>query len=98
MARVQHFEFQGTKIMKKLLFVIASTAALAACSGNNQDAVENAELNQPAAEVNVTDNMDAANSEAAALGTQQQQLEDENAVADNTTNPTDEEEQNVSGM
>ena len=85
--------------MKKLVFVALGAAALAACSGNNQDAVENAELNQPAAEVNVTDNMDAANSEAAALGTQQQQLEDENAVAaDNTTNPTDAEEQNVAGM
>lgn len=85
--------------MKNLVFVAIGMAALAACSSNNQDAVENAELNQPAAEVNVTDNMDAANSEAAALGTQQQQLEDENAVAaDNTTNPTDEEEQNVAGM
>jgi hypothetical protein len=85
--------------MKNIAFVALSIVALAACSGNNQDAVENAELNQPAAEVNVTDNMDAANSEAAALGTQQQQLEDENAVAvDNTTNPTDEEEQNVAGM
>ena len=86
--------------MKKLVFAITGTAALAlaACDSNNQDAVENAELNQPAVEMNVTDNMDAANSEAAALGTQQQQLEDENAVADNTTNPTDEEEQNVSGM
>ena len=85
--------------MKNIVFVALSIVALAACSGNNQDAVENAELNQPAAEVNVTDNMDAANSEAAALGTQQQQLEDENAVAvDNTTNPTDEEEQNVAGM
>ncbi len=86
--------------MKRLVFAITGTAALAlaACSGNNQDAVENAEINQPAAEVNVTDNMDAANSEAAALGTQQQQLEDENAVADTTTNPTDEEEQNVAGM
>jgi hypothetical protein len=85
--------------MKNIAFVALSIVALAACSGNNQDAVENAELNQPAAEVNVTDSMDAANSEAAALGTQQQQLEDENAVAvDNTTNPTDEEEQNVAGM
>ena len=85
--------------MKNIAFVALSIVALAACSGNNQDAVENAEVNQPAAEVNVTDNMDAANSEAAALGTQQQQLEDENAVAvDNTTNPTDEEEQNVAGM
>ena len=38
--------------MKKLVFAIAGTAALAlaGCSSNNQDAVNNAEVNQPAAE------------------------------------------------
>ena len=37
--------------------------------------------------------------EDAALGNQQQQLNDENATApDNTTNPSDAQEQNVSGM
>jgi len=38
---------------------------------------------------------DAANAEAAALGTQEQQLEQENAAA---SNPSDEQEQNVAGM
>jgi hypothetical protein len=92
---------QGSKRMKKLVFVFAGAAALAlsACSGSNQDAVENAEMNQPAAELDDLSNdaaNDAANAEAAALGTQQQQLEDN--AADNTANPTDEQEQNVSGM
>jgi hypothetical protein len=95
--------------MKKLAFAVAGIAALglAACnSNNNQDTVNNAEMNQPSAEeLNQLSNdaaTDAANSEAAALGTQQQQLESENASApvnkDNTANPTDDQEQNVSGM
>ena len=89
--------------MKKLLFAVVGTASLAVagCSGNNQDTVDNAEMNQPAPEMNAMGDPanDAANSEAAALGTQQQQLEDENAAAeDNATSPTDEVEQNVSGM
>jgi len=91
--------------MKRLAFAIGGAAlltfGLSACSGNNQDAVDNAELNQPSAEdLNALSNeaaMDAANSEAAALGNQQ--VESENAAApDNATNPTDAEEQNVSGM
>ena len=38
--------------MKRLAFLIGGAAALAlaACSNNNQDAVNNAELNQPAAD------------------------------------------------
>jgi hypothetical protein len=40
---------------------------------------------------------DAANAEAAALGAQQQQLENQSA-ADNGVNPSDAQEQNVSGM
>ena len=58
-------------------------------------------VNQPAAEdLNQlsTDAANAANSEAAALGNQQAELNSENAAADDTTNPTDEQEQNVSGM
>ena len=89
--------------MKRLAFVIGGAAflALGACSGNNQDAVDNAQLNQPSAEdLNALSNdaaMDAANSEAAALGNQP--AASENAAApDNATNPTDAEEQNVSGM
>ena len=90
--------------MKKLVFVLAGAAALslAGCNSNNQDAVDNAQMNQAPADLNALSNdaaSDAANSEAAALGNQQQQLESENAAADaNTTNPTDADEQNVSGM
>ena len=63
--------------MKRLVFAIVGTAALAlaGCNSNNQDAVNNAELNQPDAdELNELANqaaMDAANTEAAALGNQQ---------------------------
>jgi hypothetical protein len=90
--------------MKRLAFVIGGAAALAlgACSGNNQDAVQNAELNQPSADdLNALSNqaaMDAANSESAALGNQQN-LSDENAAAQaNAANGTEAEEQNVSAM
>jgi hypothetical protein len=95
----------GRKRMKRLAFVLCGAAALslAACSGNNEDALQNAEVNQPNTdELNQLSNqaaMDAANAEAEALGTQQKQLENENAGAvDDTTNPTDADEQNVSGM
>ena len=87
--------------MKKLSFIVTGAAAIAlsACSGGNQDAVNNAELNQPAAEdLNALANDAAANAEDAALGNQQQQL-DQNAAADsNSSDPTDADEQNVSGM
>jgi uncharacterized protein YdgA (DUF945 family) len=91
------------KAMKLRLLALSATAALAlaACNSSNQDAVNNAELNQPAVELNdlSTDAANDANAEAAALGEQQNQLESENAAApDNTTNPSDEQEQNVSGM
>lgn len=87
--------------MKKLAFALAGVAALSlsACNRGNQDQVQNAELNQPAAEqlneLSSEAANDAANAEAAALGNQQQQ---ENAVEDNTVNPNDAQEQNVSGM
>jgi hypothetical protein len=91
--------------MRKLAFACVGVAALglAACSGNNQDAVNNAELNQPAVEDLNQSSMDAANAaanaEAASLGNQQAELNSENAAAeDNTVNPTDAQEQNVSGM
>ena len=85
--------------MKRLAFAMTTTAALslAACSGNNQDQVNNAELNQANDQLSEEANqaaMDAANAEAASLANQQQQLEDANASA----NPSDAEEQNVSGM
>jgi hypothetical protein len=88
--------------MKRLVFAFAGAAALslAGCSGNNQDQVNNAELNQPSAdELNqaaMDAANDAANAEAAALGAQQNALE--NISADNAENPSDAQEQNVSGM
>lgn len=89
--------------MKKLVFACLATSALglAACSSNNQDTVNNAELNQPAAEQLNDLSNEAANDAAAtaSLGNQQQQLNDTNAaVEENVTNPTDAQEQNVSGM
>jgi hypothetical protein len=85
--------------MKKLTFALVAAGALltAACGGNNEDQVNNAELNQPSPELNNLAS-DAANNAAAdnALGNMQQQSE--NASADNTVNPGDEDEQNVSGM
>ena len=89
--------------MKKLAFVIVgiSSLGLAACSSsNNQDTVNNAELNQPAADnLNELSSSAANDAEAAALANQQAALNAENAAAqDNTTNPTDAQEQNVSGM
>jgi hypothetical protein len=73
---------------------------LGACHNSNQDAVQNAELNQPNADELNQLSSDAANDAAnsATLGNQQNQLE-QNAAADtNTVNPTDAQEQNVSGM
>ena len=89
--------------MKKFVFAVAGIAALslAACNSNNQDAVNNAEVNQPSAEdLNELANqaaMDAANAQAAAANAANAANE-ANAVADNTTNPKEADEQNVSGM
>lgn len=89
--------------MRKLVIALIATASLsiAACGSNNQDAIENAELNQPAADdlnaISLDAANDAANAEAEALGTQAQQLEQAPAD-DNTTNPADADEQNVTGM
>jgi ABC-type oligopeptide transport system substrate-binding subunit len=86
--------------MKRLTFAFVGSAALlaAACSGNNQDQVNNAELNQAGAEdLNGLANEAATNAaEAQALGTQQDQLNQQ--ADDNTVNPADADEQNVSGM
>ncbi len=89
--------------MKKLVFALSAAALLAACSSNNQDAVDNAAMNQPAADdLNAMSSdaaNDAADAEAEALGTQQQQLDQAPpAATENTTAPTDADEQNVSGM
>jgi hypothetical protein len=87
--------------MKRLVFVIGGAAALAlgGCSGSNQDAVNNAELNQPAAEdLNGLANDAAANAEDQALGNQQQQLDQNAAAQDNGPNPSEEQEKNVDAM
>ena len=90
--------------MKRLAFVTfaAAALALAGCNRNNEDAVNNAELNQPNSELNEIANqaaMDAANAEAANLAAQQNLLNAENAAAQaNIVNPKEADEQNVSGM
>lgn len=87
--------------MKKLTFAVIGAVAFmtGACSGGNEDQVNNAELNQPAAELNDLANEAANNAEADALGNQLNLLENNTANAtDNTVNPQDADEQNVSGM
>jgi hypothetical protein len=91
------------KIMKRLAFALIGTAALtlAGCGSKNQDVVQNAELNQPnAEELNELANqaaMDAANAQAAA-NSAKAAANELNAAAENTVNPTEAQEQNVSGM
>ena len=88
--------------MKRLVFAFAGAASLGlmGCSGSNQDQVNNAEMNQPSAdELNqaaMDAANDAANAEAAALGAQQNALE--NQSADNAADASDAQEQNVAGM
>ncbi len=91
------------KLMKRLAFVIVGMTALTlgACHSTNQDAVQNAELNQPSADELNQLSSDAANDAAnssATLGNQQNELNENAAAEENTTNPTDAQEQNVSGM
>jgi protein involved in sex pheromone biosynthesis len=89
------------KTMKRLTFVIVGAAvlALSGCNKGNQDQVDNAVMNQPSADqLNALANEaanDAANAPAPVAN-----KADENAAApvDNTANPTDAQEQNVSGM
>jgi hypothetical protein len=90
--------------MKRLAFVSIGMAALAlaACNKGNQDAVQNAELNQPDAEqLNELANqaaMDAAANEAAAQNQIDKAMNEQNAVVENVVNPKEADEQNVSGM
>ena len=90
--------------MKRLAFIAVGAAVLAlgACNKGSEDTVQNAELNQPAPEqLNELANqaaMDAANEQAAALNSIQNDVKEQNAVVENVTNPTDEEQQNVAGM
>jgi hypothetical protein len=86
--------------MKRLVFVIGGAAALAlgGCNNSNQDAVNNAELNQPAAE-DLNSLADEAASNAADQNVANQQLNDENAAADsNGSNPTEDQEKNIDAM
>ena len=92
----------NSKTMKRLTFAVLGAAALTlgACGSNNQDQVDNAVMNQPNADqLNALAN-DAANDAANAPAVAPLNNTDENAAApvDNTVNPTDAEEQNVSGM
>ena len=85
--------------MKRLVFVLsgAATLALTACNNGNQDAVQNAELNQPAADdLNALAN-DAASDANNTLANQQ--ANDMNAAApDNGANPSEAEEKNIDAM
>ena len=96
---------RGTQTHEKVVFAVDRNrprSALAGCSRNNQDAVNNAEINQPAAEdlneLSKDAANDAANAEAAALGNQQSSSTAK--MRRPTTRPTrpTTQEQNVSGM
>ena len=90
--------------MKNLAFAIAEPprSALAGCSSNNQDPVNNAEVNQPAADdLNEMANdaaKDAANAKPRARQPAAAAERPECGGDDNAVNPTDAQEQNVSGM
>ena len=90
--------------MKKLAFVTISMASLALAASNrgNEDAVQNAELNQPDAnELSDLANqaaLDAAANQAAAQNAINEAVQEQNATVENVTNPIDADEQNVSGM
>ena len=92
-----------SNLMKKIAIIAVGTAilTLGACHRDNPDAVQNAEMNQPATEqINELANqaaMDAANAQAAANSAKQASNE-LNAAAENVTNPKEADEQNVSGM
>ena len=85
--------------MKKLAFVVIGAGALltAACNKGNEDQVNNAEMNQGAADnLNELAN-EAATNETQVLGNQQEALNQETS-SDTTVNPEDADEKNVSGM
>ena len=88
--------------MKRLTFIIAGAAVLtlSACGSSKQDQVDNAVMNQPNADqlnelANAAAN-DAANASAPVAVNHVDEIA--SAPVENTTNPTDAEEQNVSGM
>lgn len=91
--------------MKKLAFLLVSTAALAlsACGSREADTLNESEVQNIEADTLNDLAANAANAELEALGNQQQQLEAENAVATpetvdgNVTSPS-EVEDDVQGM
>jgi|SRR5690349_3899131 len=103
MASRTHAFHGDEKLMKRLAFVaiVTGSLALAGCNRGNEDAVNNAELNQPESDLNAIANqaaMDAANQAAAAQNAMQQAANEQNASLDNAVNPKEADEQNVSGM
>jgi hypothetical protein len=78
--------------MKKLGFALVGAAmlALAACGSDDADTLNETMDNTQADELNALANNAAVDAEVEALGTQQQQLEQESAAAENTANETDE--------
>ena len=93
--------------MKKLGFLLVGTASLAvaACGSNEADTLNETQAQNMESEALNNLAAEAANAEIEALGNQQQQLEAENtapsnaaeAVGDNTTSPS-EVEDDVQGM
>lgn len=91
-------DLRGLKNMKRLGFLIGGAAllALSACNNSNQDAVSNAELNQPAADdLNTLANDAAVNAENQSVNLP---AADQNAADENVTTPTDAIENNVDAM
>lgn len=95
--------------MKTLSFalVAAATLALAACGGRDEDAVENfdASTGAEAEQLNTLADDAANRAEAEALGVQQEQLEAEAPAAEAEpesgeadVEPTEDPDENVSGM
>lgn len=86
--------------MKKFVFALTGVAALSlgGCNNSNEDVVNNTELNQPAADtLNEQANqaaLDAANVQAEVKAAQ---VETQNISA-KVDSPSDDQEQNVSGM
>ncbi len=102
MAKLSEQFVWGTKRMKRLVFALTGVAALtlAACGSSNQDQVSNAELNQPSADLNEQAN-EAANECRGGRRARQPAgaaQPRECGATENATNPSDAQEQNVSGM
>jgi hypothetical protein len=101
--RVNIFAGNAT-VMKRLTFAAVGAAALAlgGCGGSNEDQVNNAVLNQPNAEQlnNLAEDAanDAANMPAPEASNATARDENASAPVNNSTNPDDDQEQNVSGM